>query len=826
MRLPMSWLREYVDVALSAGELAERLLHAGLAVEGVERVGETWAGLVVGRVQALQRHPARPDLWVARVALGRGRVAQAVTGAPNVRVGLTTAVAPAGVRPAGLPEPVRETDFLGVRSQAVVLSPREAGISDDHSGLWELPDDLPAGAPLAEALGLADEVLEVDVYPNRADCMSVVGLAREVAAALGLPLREPDLDYQEQPGWQAAELCRVEVDSAEDCPRYVARVVEVASAGSCPWWLARRLLLAGMRPIHPVVDVTNYVMLEVGQPLHAFDLDRLAQGQVVVRRARPGEHVVTLDGRERELDPEVLVIADADRPQALAGIMGGAASEVSATTRRVLLEAATFRPALVRRAARRLGLRTEASARFERGLAPYLAEWGSRRAAALLWRMGGRVASGRVERYASPEEADRHIRLRPQRLQRVLGLSLPLDTVAERLRGLGAEVSPAGGGGADGRTAREGAVLDVRIPPWRRDLAEEDDLVEEVARLHGYDRIPSTLPRATYRGRWAPETALAFQVRRTLSGAGLFEVLTYSFMGLDELDQLGIPADHPHRAALRVANPLGDEASYLRTTLRVGLARVLRLNGQRRRGSVRVFEVGRIFRPSPAGAAGAGGEEQLPQERVHVGIALMDVPAAMRRQWYEPLRPADFYDLKGLVEALGQALRVELAFEPAELAGLHPGRCATALALAPGGDSVPVGYLGELHPAVVERLELPGRALVAELDLAALAGARRGEPRFEPLPRYPAVVRDLALVVPREMAAARLVERVRQLAGPLAVAVHLFDVYEGPGLPPQTRSLGVSVTYQAPDRTLSDEEVDRAREALVEALAREGIRLR
>ncbi|HEY8486269.1 MAG TPA: phenylalanine--tRNA ligase subunit beta, partial [Limnochordales bacterium] len=714
MRVPMGWLREFVEVDLAAGELAERLLASGLAVERVERVGQEFRELRVGRVVEVQPHPARPGLKVASVALGDGQRAQAVTGAPNTRPGLTVAVALPGTRPPGMGAAVQAVEVAGVRSEAVLLSLREAGLGEDHRGLWELPQEVVPGACLAEALGLEDDVLEVDVYPNRADCMSVLGLAREVAAALGRPWREPELDFEETPE-PASRWAGVEVESWDDCPRYVARVMGNLPAGSSPWWLVRRLYQAGMRSVSPVVDVTNYVMLEVGQPLHAFDLDRLEGQRVVVRRARPGERLVTLDGRERAVDEQMLVIADARRPQGLAGIMGGAESEVTPQTRCILLEAACFRAALVRRTARRLGLRTEASARFERGLAPALAEWGSRRAAHLLWRMGAWVARGSVDRMSPGRDDRRTVELRPERVNRVLGTQLASEQMASYLRRLGIEVTPQPGG-----------RLHCQLPPWRLDLQEEDDLAEEVARLHGYHRVPSRLPTATARGRWAPETALAFRVREILRSMGLFEVLTYTFMDQEELAQLGIPPDHPWRRAVAVANPLSEEQGWLRTTLRPGLVRVLRLNVTRSQGQVRVFEVGRVFRPStqasdssgssgPGGAPGPSGEA-LPEERLAVGVALLDVPGAMEREWHTPARPADFYDLKGLLEALAGELGAELAFVPEEHPGLHPGRSASLWVNGPSGGSQPVGYAGELHPVVLQRLELPGRALVAELD--------------------------------------------------------------------------------------------------------------
>ena len=838
VRLPLSWLRELVDTELDASPLADRLVAAGIPVEGIERAGQELTGLVCGVVQTVERHPHSSHLRVARVDVG-GRTLQVVTGAPNTRPGLRVAVAPAGVYVAGLKRLVQAQEMGGVRSEAVLLSQKEAGVGEDESGLWELPPEAVPGAPLAEALGLDDEVLEVEAYPNRPDWMGVVGLAREVAAVLGRPLRLPAVDYPEGPD-RAEDLCDVEIASFDDCPRYVARVIHDIPQGPVPWWIVRRLYLAGMRTISPVVDVTNYVMLEVGQPLHAFDLERLAGRRIVVRRARDGERIVTLDGQERALDAGMLVIADAERPQALAGLMGGAASEVSPATRAVLLESATFHGALIRRTSRRLGLRTEASARFERGLPPSLADWGSRRACHLLASLGARIAAGSVDRRREGDEAPTVITLRPERVNRVLGTQLTETAMAEALARLGMEVQLEGDPG-EGRPRR----LRVRVPEWRRDLHEEDDLAEEVARLYGYDRIPTTLPSSMAAGRMPADVEWAWQVRHALTAAGLDEVITYSFFSPTELEPLGLPADHEWMRAVAIANPLAEESSHLRTTLVPGLLRVARLNASRRQGVVRIFEVGRVFRPrseAPDGQAPAGAGEARasppahlpaevwaqeglrPEERLLAGIAMMLVPAAAPRQWYEGVRAYDFYDLKGVIEAAADRLGIELEWEPIEMDGLHPGRTARIWATA-DGRRVAAGWAGELHPEAAERLDLPGRLYLAELDLDALRPMRRQVTARAP-GRFPAVQRDLALLVPLDMPASRVLELVRSHAGPLAEEVRLFDAYVGPHVPEGTRSLGISVVYRAPDRTLSDEEVDAARQALLERLEAEGIRLR
>ncbi|WP_324717979.1 phenylalanine--tRNA ligase subunit beta [Carboxydochorda subterranea] len=837
MRLPLSWLRAYVEVPVDADELARRLQQAGIPVEGwysraTGGPASELSGIRVGRIVAVEPHPSSRHLVVARVDVGDG-VLQVVTGAPNARAGMLAPVAAAGTYVAPMKSRVEAVQMGGVVSQGVLLSAREAGIGEDTSGLLELPEGVRPGAPLAEALHLADDVLEIETYPNRPDWMSVVGLAREVAAVWDLPLDLPPVEYPEADP-DAARACDVAVESYDDCPRYVARLVYDVPKGATPWWMVQRLYLAGMRSISPVVDVTNYVMLELGQPLHAFDLDRLAEHRIVVRRARPGETMVTLDGQERPLDPSMLVIADAAVPQALAGLMGGQASEVGPRTQAVLLESATFHPALIRRTSRRLGLRTEASARFERGLPVDLAEWGSRRACHLLRQMGARVARGSVDRRVEQGGTGRRttVVLDPVRVNGLLGTSLGPDTMAKRLRALGMEVHPAAPGAGQ---------LAVVVPAWRRDIQEEADLAEEVARLGGYDAIPTTLPRSTAPGRMPPEVAWAWEVRRVLAAAGLYEVLTYSFMDPAELSALRLPAEHEWLQAVPVANPLAADQAYLRTTLVVGMLRAVRLNVARRQGDIRLFEVGRVFLPRSSGDGRDDGatagiragtvpeavrlqDRLLPQEPLRAAIALLAVPGLMERHWYGPPRAYDFFDLKGLLEAVAEALGVEVRWQAAERPGFHPGRTASLFAAA-GEKEVELGFSGELDAQACVRLDIPGRLYLAELALDAMYSARRPV-RVEPLPKFPGVQRDLALVVGKATPAAEVERLVAQYAGPWAEQVRVFDVYEGPGLPAGMKSVGISVSYRAPDRTLSDEEVDRARLELLDRLERHGIRLR
>lgn len=797
MLVSLRWLQDYVDIPWETTELAARLTRSGAKVESVRSLDHDYSGIVVGKIVEKKPHPDSDTLAICQVDVG-GRRVQSVSGAPNVREGLLVPVALPGATLPGLEGAVAEATVRGVASEAVLCSERELGISDDHSGVMELPEDLTPGQAVIDALALDDAVLEIEVYPNRPDHLSVYGIAREVAAIAGTELRPPQTEIDEVEE-RVESAAKVEVHDPDLCPRYVARVIRGVKIGPSPAWLQQRLRAAGMRPINNVVDVTNYVMLELGQPLHAFDYHRVAGHKIVVRRARPGERITTLDDQVRELDPDILLICDAERPVAIAGVMGGEDSEVRPDTTDILLESANFNPVSIRKTSKKLGLRTEASYRFERDVDPHLAELAADRAARLIQELaGGEVLRGRVD-VAAELPPPREITLRVKRVCAMLGAQVSPAEIKRILRGLGFDVE----------LEKDATVMTVRVPTFRRDIEGEADLIEEVARIYGYDEIEPTLPTgAGVQGGLSWPLPAVEKVQSLLASLGLYEAISYSFISPKVFDRLRLSADHPWRKAIQLANPLTEEHSVMRTSLLPGLMDAVALNVRRRVADVRLFEVGKVY------VAETLPLESLPAEKWTLGIAMAG--GAATNVWGAPSRPVDFYDLKGVVEALLEALRLEGEFVPGEHPALHPGR--TALLTVSGKE---VGYLGELHPKVADNWDLRARTYVAEIDLETLFALESREVVYTALPRYPAVDRDLALLVPKHVAAVSVVEVIRREGGPYLRDVALFDVYEGKQVPEGYRSLAYTMVYRADDRTLTDEEINEAQARIEAALARE-----
>ncbi|MCS7216504.1 MAG: phenylalanine--tRNA ligase subunit beta [Candidatus Bipolaricaulota bacterium] len=775
MRVSLRWLAEYTELPEASPEaLAERLTLAGLEVEGLRELSAE--GVRVGRVLAVEPHPHADDLRVCLVQVGNEEY-RTVCGAPNVAPGLLVPFALPGARlPRG---PVGETTVRGVRSAGMILSREELGLEEKSTGIWELPPGTPPGADLAELLELPDLLLDLKITSNRPDLLGMYGLAREFSALFRTRLRELALDFPEGER-SAAELADVQVESGEDCPRYVARVIQGVAWRPAPLRLQARLLKAGLRPIALAVDLTNYVMLEVGHPLHAFDRARLRGGRIVVRRARPGEALRTLDGVERALAPEILVIADAEQPVALAGIMGGEGSEVEPDTREVLLEAAAFAPARIRRGARLLGLRTEASLRFERGLSPENVDLASRRFCALWVREGGgTVARGAVDVYLK-RPARRAVPLRRARIPGFLGIHVPDAEVVDGLTRLGVALRPTESG------------WEAEIPPHRGDLAREEDLLEEIARLYGYDRIPELAPAQPARvGGKAPEEEFADRVRRILAGLGLLEAYTFPLVSAGE-------------AQVLLKNPMAQGQEGLRDSLFPGLLAAVRENLSAQAPGGALFEVGKVFLL----------EDGVPREEYRVGLVLFgrtDLPLCGKAAY----GPAE---LKGVVEALLAALRVEgWCLGPCADPRLHPFRRAALLV-----QGQPAGLLGEVNP---ELLDLPGarRVLFAELRLPVLQAHARPA-AYRPLPRFPASKRDLSLLAPETLPEEEI--RARILAEPLVESAFLYDRYQGPGIPAGQVSLTYELSFRDPQRTLSAEEVEGAVGRILSALAELGVRLR
>jgi phenylalanyl-tRNA synthetase beta chain len=819
MLLPTLWLHDYCDPGLDVKALEERLTMTGTKVERLFTHGvAALENFVVGRVLSAERHPDADRLTVCMVALGEGDTAQIVCGAPNVAEGQTVAVArPGAVMPGGVR--LKKAKLRGVESDGMILAEDEVAIGTAHDGIMVLDDDLLPGTPLEDVLPIASDVLELEITPNRPDCLSIFGVAREVHAVTGAPLapapwvNDPVAQDGEVPGFS------VEVRETELCPRFTLRLYEDVKLGESPPWLKARLMAAGQRPINNVVDVTNYVMLCAGQPMHAFDADLVAGGRLVVRRARDGETMTTLDDVERRLGTDTVVIDDAEGPTSIAGVMGGVRSEVNDATTRVLMEAATWNGPNIMRTSARLNLRTEASGRFEKQLSPEQGMEGQAIAAKLMVEVcGARPVGGTID-VGGPGPAPRVIRLREARVGALLGVAIPRAEQAPILERLGFGVEEADDG------------LDVAVPHWRRnDVTREADLIEEVGRIWGYEKLPITLPsRRGVSGRLEPAQRLRRRAEDALVGAGVSEILGWSFAAPSLVERLGIPPDDPRHRVVALANPMSEEQSVLRTSLLGPLLDNVERNRARGHEDVRLWQFGAIYlahdADADAGANGGGdggvpGLDRLPTEEQHLAALLSGRvrPASWRDP--EPAR-ADFFAVKGVLGALMDAIRVPWTVEPSREPFLHPGRSARVLA---AGD--PAGWLGELHPDVAARWDLE-QAAGFELDFGVLARAADVVPDYEDLTSFPAVRQDLAIVVPDGVSAAEVVGVVRQAGGALLSRAEVFDVYRGAQVGEGSASLALRLEFRAPDRTLTDEEAAKRREKIVAALAeRLGARLR
>jgi len=788
MRLPLFWLHDFCHPDLDAHALAERLAMTGTEVDRVLTHGVSGLEFfVVGRILAAVPHPDADRLRVCRVAVGEGEVAEIVCGAPNVADGQTVAVArPGAVMPDGTR--LREAKLRGVRSRGMVLAEDELAIGTDHDGILVLDDGLAPGTPLADVLPIATEVLELEITPNRPDCLGVYGVAREVHAATGAPLASPP--WAEDPGSEGdVEGIEIVVEAPELCPRFTVRAYEDVRIGPSPPWLKARLMAAGQRPISNVVDVTNYVMLLTGQPLHAFDLDRVAGGRLVVRRAKDGEQLETLDGAVRTLDSDMLLIADEEGPTSIAGVMGGARSEVGAQTTRVLMEVATWNGPNIQRTSNALALRSEASARFEKQLAPEQALEAQVVAARLMVEVcGARLSRGTLDE-GGTDFAPPSIRLREARVAGLLGAPIPRARCAEILRALGFGVEDAEDG------------LEVSVPPFRReDVVGEADLIEEVARIDGLEKLPATLPaRREAVGRLTARQLARRRAADALSARGFHEVVGWSLADPALAGRLRLDVEDPRRRAVRIENPMAEDQSVLRTTLLGSLLEVARHNAARGREELRLFESGAVYMAS---------QGELPCERRHLG-ALLSGPLRPP-SWREPEPPvADFFAVKAVLEALGATLRTPLELAPAAEPFLHPGRAAAIRA-----EGTAIGWLGEIHPPVAERWDLAGLAAF-ELDLDALATPPPA--LYEDVTSFPAVRQDLAVALAEEVPAGRVLAAARA-ASRLLAAVEVFDVYRGAQVGEGKVSLALRLAFWAPDRTLTDEDAARERERILARL--------
>jgi phenylalanyl-tRNA synthetase beta chain len=817
MRVPYSWLRECCDPGVGVAEIAERLVMTGTEVERIGAVGPPSAdGFVVGRVLSAERHPNADRLRVCTVDSGDGE-RTIVCGAPNVAAGQTVAVALPGARmPGG--EKLRKAKLRGVGSEGMILSVSELEIGEDADGILVLEEGPAAGTPLAEVLPLAEPVLELEVTPNRVDCFGIWGVAREVHAISAAPLAEEPWaeDAAAEGEGEASDFASVTVEVPDLCPRFTARVFTEVAIGPSPLWLQARLSAAGQRPINNVVDITNYVMLLTAQPLHAFDLDKVPGGALTVRTAAEGERMTTLDGVERTLDAETVLVCDRDGPTGIAGIMGGQVSEVSERTTRVLLEVANWNGTNILRTSRLLGLRSEASSRFEKQLHPELCMRAQKIASRLLVELcGAKLAPGTID-VAAEIPAAPTIELRAARVEGLLGMRIDQADQAAYLERLGFGVEP------------DGEDLRVEVPPERHyDVTREVDLIEEVGRVHGLDEhLPTTLPAVAERvGGLSREQRLRRLAEDALRGLGFDQIVGWSFTDPGEPGRLRIPAGDPRAEAVLLANPLSEDQSAMRTELLGSLLDVASRNLARDADAVALFESGQVYLQLEAVGEGplAGvfaGRRPAPFAEPHRLAGLAAGPL-VERSWRGGGEPADFFALKAALEALARHLGVVLSFEQGQEPFLHPGRSAVVSIV-----DVPIGWIGEIHPLVCRKWDIEA-AVGFEIATAALVGAATvGEETYEDVTTFPAVHQDLAVVVPAEVSAVAVRDAILEGGGELLRSAGVFDLYEGDQVGEGRVSLALRLEFRAGDRTLTDEEVAGLRDSIEAELEQIGGSLR
>jgi len=793
MKVSLRWLRDYVDIDITPQELADRLTMAGLEVDAVEQYTPAFTGVVTARILTMHRHPDADKLHLLEVTTG-GEPLPIVCGAPNMKPGDVVALATVGaVIPGGYT--IKSSKIRGEASEGMLCSEDELGIGPDASGLLILPPDTPLGENLIDVLDLRDTVLDIGITPNRADCLSIVGIAREAAILCGKKLRYPKISFKES-AEDIRSLTSVEILDPDFCPRYTARMIKGVKILPSPKWVRERLEAVGLRAINNVVDVTNFVMMELGQPLHAFDFRFLEEGRIVVRRSREGEPFVSLDGKTRTLNAETLMICDGRKPVAIAGIMGGENSEVKEDTETVLLESAYFNPSTIRRGARFLGMGTDAAFRFERGIDPEGVVRALDRAAQLIADLsGGRVCKGHIDTYPGKVPVSGPIRLRMDRVEAILGTPVKTSEATAIFRGLEMSVKKEGRG-----------VLSVTPPTFRVDLWREIDLIEEIARIHGFDRIPVTVPAIPVPGELHDrKREFESAVRSALNGLGFAEVLNYSFISPNSAEVLGFPGGDERRRFVRIANPLTEDQAVMRTTLLYGLLETMRRNVNAGSPDLKLFELGKIFI--------AAGEGELPREIDK--IALLVTGSRYGENWHFQSLAADFFDVKGALETLAGALRVGgLRCEAAsDIPWLHPGRAARVFA----GERE-IGAFGELHPDAAGRMDLRGRAFVLEVEAGPLTGGAERAFRYREYSRFPSMIRDVAFLVGLETEAAKMIALAGAAGEELLEKVDVFDVYSGKGIPGGMKSLGLRFTYRSASKTLTDEETGQAHGRIVKKI--------
>lgn len=816
MLVPIEWLNDYIDTKdIDITEFCDRMIMSGSNLETCEHFCEEMENVVVGKIEKIERHPDADKLVVCQLNVGKEEPVQIVTGAPNVFEG---AYVPVALHKSRIPGPlhgkakeeggtkITKGKLRGVESFGMLCSAEELGFEDKvvpvahKDGIWILEEEYELGMDFAEALGLKQAVVDFEITPNRPDCLAMVGMAREAAATFDRPFTYPDTQLEEAGEKEAKDFVSVEIRNPENCKRYVARVVTDVKVEQSPWWLQKRLMYAGMRPINNIVDITNFVMLEYGQPIHAFDINQVKGGKIIVENAADGDKFTTLDENERDMTKDMLMIKDAERSIAIAGVMGGLNSEIEDDTTTIIIESANFNGDSVRSTSKKLTLRTEASARFEKGIDPNLCEAAADRVCKLIEMVGaGKVCKGSVDVYPNPEAA-KTINIRVDRINKVLGIDLGREEMVNILEGL--EIKVAG----------DGNIMTVTPPTIRQDLLEEEDYIEEVARIYGYDNLPVTLPKGNNESGKSRERALRDMAREALCSMGLNEIQTYSFVSPKGVDNVRIGEDSWERAFVQIINPLGEENSVMRTILTPNMMEVLARNSSRNIDAVKAFEIGNTFMDNPYSP------ENLPDEQYSLCIGMYG-------------RGEDFYSLKGtLVELLKIMGIKDVRFvAESEYGVYHPGRCARIT--VPSGRPAPegmepemdeLGIMGEIHPDVAENYGMDGmRIYCCELMFDSVIRHADTNIVFSPLPKYPSTSRDIALLVDEDMEVGKIEEVIKANGGNILENVKLFDVYRGKQVEEGKKSVAFALTYRDKDKTLTDEDVAAVHGKVLEALKEE-----
>ncbi|WP_371369601.1 Phenylalanine--tRNA ligase beta subunit [Sporomusa rhizae] len=801
MRASIKWLKDYVEIKETPEKLADMLTMAGVPVATVEYLGQNISGVVTGKIMEINPHPDADKLSVCKVDIGK-EIVTIVTGATNVRKNHIVPVATVG---ANLPNGVniQPTKLRGLLSNGMLCSVEELAIDsklvspEARNGIYILPADTEVGINIRTALGLDDVVLEFELTANRADCFSIMGIAREIAVLTGATLKKPMLNLKEAGTEKAQNMTSIQIEDSSLCSRFAARILTNVKVGPSPAWLQHRIQAAGMRPINNIVDVTNFVMLELGQPMHAYDYNLLSRHSLVVRKANPGERLTTLDGVKRELTPDMLVIADAVQAVGIAGVMGGLATEVTFNTQNVLLEAASFKGASIRRTSRALGLRSEASGRFERGVDTVNIMKALDRAATLLEAMGAcQVCPGVVDAYPNMH-LPKQVTFTPAQVNSYLGTDIPAKTMVEILKSLEFDVDAAS------------EKITVTVPTWRGDVSLPADICEEIARIYGFNNIPATTPAGSMaQGKQSYGQSIIDKVKTVLTGNGFSEVISLSFSHPSAFDKLNIPADSSLRRAIEVLNPITEDFPILRTTLLGGVMDTIVRNLSRKNEDLKIYEIGAIYLPKELPL------NDLPQEPVMLCGTMLGKRQTLA--WNQTKDTVDFYDAKGTVETILEALGIDEYAVVAEVSPyLHPGKTAAFKV-----DDELLGFVGEIHPQVLDSYEITKKVYLFELNVGALVKHAAIKINYQSLPKFPAIARDLAIVLPENVSASDVTNAIRANAGPLLTAVQLFDVYTGQQVTKGLRSLAFSLTFQASDRTLTDAEIEEYFKSIIVYLER------